>query len=295
MRLSAINALAVSFCTFVAILSTRIPAIAADTGQTALNADHRLSRALGNKDKDAISALLDAKFTFTDTDGKIHSKSDVLTDPAGLASMNGDESDVQTHFYGTVETVLGSHHGARFLHIWVKRPSGWKAFVALDTVVTPAPQASVEKAAGNGDCDNPCRTVPYTPSTRMDKEILATWQKTKMEEWHYDAAGWDKDIGEEFLIINNTTMRDKPARMVIAKKQQADKVGAPGDPIVKMQIFDFGPAAAVMVSDHVPYRGGKPYHNVRVVVRRDGRWQLVISQQTNVKDAAAVPAVAASK
>ncbi len=295
MRQSAINVLAFSFCTFVTIFSTRIPAIAADTEKAALNADHGLSRALGNKDKDAISGLLDSKFTFTDTDGKIHSKSEVLADPSGLASTNGDESDVQTHFYGSVATVLGSHHGARFLRIWVKRPSGWKAFVALDTVVTPAPQASVEIAAGHGDCDNPCRTVPYKPTTKMDKEILATWQKTKTEELNYDVDGWDKDIGDEFLIINNTTIRDKPARMVIARKQQANKVGAPGDPIVKMQIFDFGPAAAVMVSDHVPYRGGKPYHNVRVVVRRDGRWQLVISQQTNVKDAAFVPAVAASK
>jgi hypothetical protein len=90
-------------------------------------------------------------------------------------------------------------------------------------------------------------------------------------------------------------MRNKAERMVIAKKQQADKVGAPGDPVTKMQIFDFGPTAAVIFTDHVPYRGGKPYHNVRVAVKRDGRWQLVISQQTSVKDAAPVPAVAASK
>jgi hypothetical protein len=269
--------------------------VAADNEQAVLRADQSLSAALDKKHKDAIGGLLDAKFTFTDTDGKIHSKPDVLHDPSGLAKMNGDETDVQRHFYGTVETVLGSHHGARFLRIWVKRPSGWKAFVSLDTVVTPAARATVELAAGNGTCDNPCQHVPYTPVTKMDKEILATWQKTKMEEWHYDADGWDKDIGEEFLIINNTTLRNKAERMVIAKKQQADRIGAPGDPITKMQIFDFGPAAAVIISDHVPFRGGKPYHNVRVIVMRDGRWQLVISQQTNVKDAAPVPAVASSQ
>jgi len=295
MRLSSRNALGCACCALVAILATHNPAAAADNEQAVLRADQSLSVALDKKDKDTIGGLLDAKFTFTDTDGKIHSKPDVLHDPSGLAKMNGDETDVQTHFYGTVETVLGSHHGARFLRIWVKRPSGWKAFVSLDTVVTPAARATVELAAGNGTCDNPCQHVPYTPVTKMDKEILATWQKTKMEEWHYDADGWDKDIGEEFLIINNTTMRNKAERMVIAKKQQADKIGAPGDPITKMQIFDFGPAAAVIISDHVPYRGGKPYHNVRVIVMRDGRWQLVISQQTTVKDAAPVPAVASSQ
>jgi hypothetical protein len=287
--------LALSSCALAAILSTTCPAAAADNEQAALRADHALSQALGKNDKAAVSQLLDAKYEFTDTDGKIHNKPDVLGDLSGLATMNGDESAVETHFYGTVETVLGAHHGARFLRIWVKRPAGWKALVALDTVVTPAPHASVEAAAGAGDCDNPCKTVPYTPATKMDKEILAAWQKTKMEELHYDADNWDKDIGAEFYIINNTTMRNKAERMVIAKKQQADKVGAPGDPVTKMQIFDFGPTAAVIFTDHVPYRGGKPYHNVRVAVKRDGRWQLVISQQTTVKDAAPVPAVAASK
>jgi len=274
-----------------------LPAAAATVApeQAALNADQVLSAALQTKNQAALAGLLDAKFTFTDTDGKIHDEADTLRDPSGLAAMSGGETDVQTHFYGTVATVLGSHHGARFLRIWVKRRSAWMLFVELDTVVAPAARASVEAAAGTGDCDNPCQHVPYKPTTKMDKEILATWQKTKMEEWHYDADGWDKDIGDEFLIINNTTMRTKAERMVIAKKQQADKIGAPGDPITKMQIVDFGREAAVMISDHVPYRGGKPYHNVRVMVWRDGRWQLVISQQTAVKDAAPVPPVAASK
>lgn len=285
--------LAVSSCLFATTIAAHTAA--ADTEESALRADRLLAAALADNNKAAVAGLLDTKFTFTDSDGKVHDEAGTLRGLSGLAAMNGDETDVQTHFYGTVETVIGSHHGARFLRIWVKRRSGWKLFVALDTVVTPAARASVEVAAGNGDCDNPCQHVPYKPVTRMDKEILATWQKTKMEEWHYDADGWDKDIADEFLIINNTTMRAKAERMVIARKQQADKVGAPGDPITKMEIFDFGPKAAVMISDHVPYRGGKPYHNVRVIVWRDGRWQLVISQQTNVKDAAPVAPVAAGK
>jgi hypothetical protein len=276
----------------VATLATHAPAKAAVPERGVLRSERSLASALNTRNMRALGRLLDAEFTFTDTDGKVHGRSDLLHDPSALANANGEEKDVQTHFYGTVETILGSHHGARFLHVWVRRHSGWKAFVALDTIVTPASRASVELAAGNGTCDNPCQHVPYSPVTKMDKQILAAWQKTKMEEWHYDADGWDKDIGKEFLIINNTTMRNKTERMVIARKQQADKKGAPGDPITAMRIFDFGPAAAVMLSDHVPYRGGKPYHNVRVVVRRENQWQLVISQQTSVKDAAPVAAVA---
>jgi hypothetical protein len=197
---------------------------------------------------------------------------------------------VQTHFYGRVETVLGVHHNARFLRIWVKRSAGWREFVDLDTPISPktAP-ASVEMAAGQGDCENPCRTVPYKPTTAMDKAILADWQKTKMEEWHPDAVDWPMHIADEFLIINNTTMRNKPERVAIAQKQQAAGVGTPGDPITFMEIHDFGDDAAVMISHHVPHRGGKPYYNVRVWTLRDGRWQLAVSQQSSIQSAAAVP------
>jgi hypothetical protein len=46
----------------------------------------------------------------------------------------------------------------------------------------------------------------------------------------------------------------------------------------------------VIISHHVPRNGGKPYYNVRVWVYRDGRWQIVVSQQTTIKDAPAVDA-----
>src|SRR5579864_2289077 len=258
--------------------------------QAALLAERSLVSSLGKADKSATGKLLDTIFVWTDADGKSRKKAEVLGDfPAYAADNQGDEN-VQTHFYGQVETVLGVHHNARFLRIWVKRPAGWKEFVELDTPIstTTAP-ASVEVAAGQGDCENPCRTVPYKPTTAMDKAILADWQKTKMEEWHPDAVDWPTHIADEFLIINNTTIRNKPERVAIAKKQQEAGVGAPGDPITSMEIHDFGDAAAVMISHHVPHRGGKPYYNVRVWTLRDGRWQLAVSQQTSIQSAVAVP------
>jgi hypothetical protein len=47
-----------------------------------------------------------------------------------------------------------------------------------------------------------------------------------------------------------------------------------------------------MISNHFPYRGGKPYYNVRVWVLRDNRWQLGLSQQSTIQNAAPLPAVA---
>ena len=278
---------------FGALLIGRVAA-ADDNGEAAVQADHSLLEALGKSDKMAAGKLLDANFVWTDVKGKALKKAGVLGDLAAYAADNQGDMDVQTHFYGKVETVIGAHHEARFLRIWVERPEGWREFLELDTPI-PSKAATFggQRSAGSGDCENPCRTVPYTPTTAMDKAILSDWQKTKMEEWHPDAKDWPTHIADEFLIINNNSMRNKAERVVIADKEQESGVGAPGDPITAMDIHDFGDNAAVMISHHAPYRGGKPYYNVRVWTLRDGRWQLAISQQTIIQAAAALPPVAA--
>ncbi len=280
---------------FGALLIGRAAA-AGDAGQAAVEADHSLLNALGKADKVAAAKLLDANFVWTDVDGKSLKKAAVLGHLPAYAADNQGDTDVQSHSYGEVETVYGAHHGARFLRVWVKRPAGWREFLELDTPIAPKSAiASVEREAGTGDCENPCRTVPYKPTTAMDKAILADWQKTKVEEWHPDAKDWPTHIADEFLIINNTSIRNKAERVAIANKQQESGVGAPGAPITAMEIHDFGDNAAVMISHHVPYLGGKPYYNVRVWTLRDGRWQLAISQQTTIQSAAAVPPVGGKK
>jgi hypothetical protein len=116
-----------------------------------------------------------------------------------------------------------------------------------------------------------------------------------MLEWKPDAAQWATFIADEFMIINNTTIRDKEQRVGIAQRQQDAGSGAPGDPVVSMRIFDFGTNSAVMTSQHTPYRGGKPYTNVRIWVLRDNRWQLALSQQVAIQSAAPVQAVASKQ
>jgi hypothetical protein len=260
----------------------------------AAKAAHRAFLAnLANSDRKAVGGALDRRFTWTDAEGTTLSRREVLKAFPALAAANQGDSDVQTHFYGRVLSVRGSHDNARFLRVFVKRRHGWKAFVLLETpVAASAGPASVEQAAGAGDCDNPCRTVPYTPKTAMDKDILAAWQKTKMLEWKPDAAQWASFIADEFMIINNTTVRNKEERVAIAKRQQDAGIGAPGDPVTSMRIYGFGTKSALMISQHTPYRGGKPYTNVRIWVLRDNRWQLALSQQVAIQSATPVAAVA---
>ncbi len=288
------RALSVAFALALIAVPALHRAAHADDAQTVTAADTAFAEALAKGDRQALGSLLDGAFGWTDADGATHGKAQALDHLAALAAETKGETEVQTHFYGALGTVRGSHDGKRFLRIWAKRPDGWRAYLLIDTPVAPRTgQASVEAAAGAGDCDNPCRSVPYTPKTAMDKAILDTWQKTKMIEWKPDAVEWARYIGDEFRIINNTTIRTKPERVAIARTQQEAGAGAPGDPILDMEIHDFGDNAAVMVSHHFPYRGGKPYRNVRVWVLRDGGWQLAISQQATIQSAAPHAAVAA--
>jgi hypothetical protein len=268
-------------------------AVPADNEQAAKEADRAFMANLAKGDQKAIGSVLDRRFAWSDTEGKTRNRREALKDFSALAAANQGDTDVQAHFYGRLYTVRGTHDNARFLRVFVKRRHGWKAFMVLETpIAASGAPASVEQAAGAGDCDNPCRTVPYVPKSEMDKAILTAWQKTKMLEWKPDAAQWANFIADEFMIINNTTARDKEQRVAIAKRQQDAGTGAPGDPVVAMRIYDFGTSSAVMVSQHTPYRGGKPYTNVRIWVLRDNRWQLALSQQVAIQSAEPVAAVA---
>jgi len=259
--------------------------------------DHTFRAALAKHDAKIVPAMIAQDFSWITADGEISDRVMTLAALDTFAAALKDESEVQVHFYGRsingrLATVRGVHNGMRFLRIYARRARGWQAFAMIDTpVATQAGPASVEAQAGQGDCDNPCRTVPYTPKTAMDEAILAAWQKTKMVEWKPDAKVWANFIADEFMIINKTTARTKAEREEIARRQEASGVGTPGDPVVSMRIVDFSDDAAVMFSEHVPVRGGKPYRNIRIWVLRDGRWQLAISQQSEIKSAPAVAAV----
>ena len=278
------------------VLAVRSVAAAGDD-QAILKADQSLLQALGKADKTAVSALLDEKFEWTDVDGNMRNKAEALRDLTALAKDNEGDTDVQTHFYGELDIVFGFHHGARFSRIWVKRPAGWRVITDLDTVKPqPAAAAATPTAPSGpaGDCDNPCRTLPYKPTTAADKAVLKEWQVTKMDEWHPNAADWGTHVADDFLIMNDRSERNKAERVDFAKKQDAAGISAPGDPIVSMTLSDFG-NAVLMISHHVPYRGGKPYYNVRVFVKHGNGWPIAWSQQTTNQSATPVPAVGAKK
>ncbi|HWF38766.1 MAG TPA: DUF4440 domain-containing protein [Candidatus Acidoferrales bacterium] len=278
----------------LASLMLLVTNLAAASGQDSiLQADHSLAEAVQKSNTKATAGLLDTDFVWTDAQGATHDNAATLKDLSQFAADNSGDSG-KSYFYGELGLVYGTHHDDRFMRIWVKRPSGWRLFVDLDTPMAKEARMGAPRSTGStGDCDNPCRTLPYKPATAADKAVLAEWQKTKVDEWHPNADDWATHIADEFMIINNGSARNKPERVALAKKEQAEGIGAPGAPILSMKMYDFG-KAVVMISHHVPYQGGKPYYNVRVFVNRDGHWPLVWSQQTTIHSEAARPPVGAS-
>jgi hypothetical protein len=181
------------------------------------------------------------------------------------------------------------------VRVWAKRTIGWRLFLLLDTPSPPPAQASVDAGAGEGDCNNPCRTLPYKPRTGMDEAIVAAWQQTQLNQWKPNAEAWARHVADEFVFVSNAAIRNREQRLTAIKSAQERGAGIPGDPVTFMRITDFSSDAAVMVTRQVPYRGGKPYFNVRVWVNRDARWQLTLSQQVTMQAAQSVPAIAAKK
>jgi hypothetical protein len=259
----------------------------------AAEADHSLRRAFEKGDRAEVGKLLDTQLEWTDAQGKTLSRAEVLQNLSAPAPDNQDETDVKTYGYRTVEVITGVHHNARFLRIWVKRPEGWRAFVILDTAIASGtPPFSTAASGAIGECENPCRNIPYQPATAADKTIVETLERLKIDEWHPNPDDWARYVVDDVAYVTSAGALSKADRVAhLAQQRQSGAVIVPGDPVISMRIFDFD-EAAVMITQNAPYRGGKPYYSVRVWTELDGRWQLANSQQTTINAARPVAGIA---
>lgn len=161
---------------------------AASHDDAVMQADHSLIAALSSSDSKSAAKLLDADFSWTDEQGQTRDKQATLNEFGAFATENKTDS-VDSHFCGQFGFVYGTHHGARFVRIWVKHQKGWQLFVNVDTPLPdePRPGTSSREAQGSGaDCDNHCRALPFKPLT-SERKILAGWQKFKVDERLFDA------------------------------------------------------------------------------------------------------------
>ncbi len=269
-----------------AVIAPRLNQVAAaGEDPAALQADREFVRAAAKGDQEAVGKLLDAEFTWTDSQGKTYTKGEALTELPQLAVSGDGGANVEHRTYGQVVAVMASHGKAYALRVWVKRPSGWRALVYHE--VTLREQPAAPGGSGVKECENPCKSIPYKPKNEAEQAIVASWQALETGVTAHDSAAWAPHIADEFAMLgsNNDHPLSKADRMATLDLQKQTGVGSAPAPLVSAEMFDFGDAV-VMKCLHQPF-SGKPIRVTRVWIKRDGKWVMSISYQTTIQAAAA--------
>jgi hypothetical protein len=258
----------------------------------ALQADTALQIALKKKDAKAVGVLLDQQFSWTTDSGQALTSAQFLKDAAaGTAVGDTEYNNAKAREYGDLAIVTGvgkrtGHEGTYFSRVWVKRPAGWLLLSHQDTPIlakgSPSqPTAEAKSAASAGVCENPCRTLPYTPKTAEQKEIVKAYETIEVAVDSHDERTWAYHVADEFVGIGRryTGTPDTKAGRVGQIGVSKSKLILPK--MVWGEAFAFGDAG-ILIAEHQPV-GEPPFRVIRLFVNRDGRWQLFHRQETTIK------------
>jgi hypothetical protein len=243
-----------------------------------LLADRSLVHAFENKDKAGVAQVLDADLIWIDATGHRLTRAEVLEKL--LAVANADV-EAPPHVYGETAVVRANHGKMNVLRVWVKRAAGWRMLLYQEVLQVeksepPAGKTSVE-------CVNPCKTIPFQPQTASEREAIASWQGVMRAMAESDADAYAPLIADEFTATD--TFHDRPFnkadRVAQINKQKTTGRRAAPQELLAGDMFDFG--ETVMMVAHEQRPGGKSYFNTRMWVKRDGRWQMLFSFNTQIE------------
>jgi len=286
MRAQTARALISAFLSAASLLAfSSHNAAAADSDAAVKQADRAFVQAVGRRDSAALGKVMDAAFTWTDSEGKTLTAEEVLraVPKDALEDESGVEMNERT--YGQVGAVNVGRGKVHILRMWVQRTGGWKLLVYHE--VKQLEQPSTSPGSGVKECENPCKMVPFQPANEAEAAIIASWQALETGVTAHDAEAWAPHIADEFVQIssNSDHVISKAGRIETLNKQKASGVGSAPTPLVSAKMFDFGDAV-IMTCLHQPY-SGKPIHVSRLWIKRDGKWIMSISYQTTIQAAAA--------
>lgn len=242
-------------------------------------ADRDWLAAIGNHDTAAIARSLHPDVRWTNVEGRTVGATEI--GKALPQSLIGVDATAERHYHvyaplGIVQVDAGKRHELR---VWIEQPSGWRLLVHQEVQSLDAPPTATPGAGA--DCDNPCKRVGLQPKNAAQAAVIAAYQELEIGAETRDVERWASRVGDEFVAASSNSDRvfDKATR--IEGLRQSTMRGLSPTPLMSGTIYDF-PAAAVMISEHVPDRG-RPLHVTRVWVQRDGRWVETLSYQTAVR------------
>jgi hypothetical protein len=136
--------------------------------------------------------------------------------------------------------------------------------------------------APSPECPNPCDFVPYDVTTADERDIIKSFQTLEKAVIRNDAEEWVKHMADEFVVYRTKQHPTTKAQRADALRRQKAinaEIFVAAVEAMKLWVFE---DAAVMRADHLmPGNRRPPYRATRVWVKRDGRWQMAVSQQTN--------------
>jgi hypothetical protein len=244
-----------------------------------LAADRDFTQSAAKSDTAALGKLLDTDFVWIDASGKKVNRAQVLGSVPKLIINRQAPENRHDFDYAQVAVVQTNSGKMHVLRVWVKRPAGWRALVYQEVQSLDAPPKTTPSASQ--DCQNPCKSVGYTPKTETERAIITAYEGLETSAMTHNAADWDAHTGEEFIAASSYSDRllDKPTRL--GELKRANMAGLAPTPLVSGRLFVFGDAA-VLRSHHVANQA-KPLEVTRVFVKRDGKWVEVVSYQTAVQ------------
>jgi hypothetical protein len=256
------------------------PVAASGEDQAVLQADKALVQAIGKADRKAVGKLLDADFTWIDSNGKSQTRAQVLQ--SFPAPANSDV-ELQERTYGRSAVVRANRGRVQVMRIWAKRPFGWQAVLYQEVTLALKSEPASTGGAGSDDCANPCRRIPFQPETESEKEAIASWQGVMKAMANNDNDAYIPLIADEFTATD--THHDRPLNKTdriaqINKQKQTGDKPVPSA-LISARMFDFGETVMMIAREQRP--GAKPYFNTRMWVKRDARWQMLFSFNTRIE------------
>jgi ketosteroid isomerase-like protein len=264
-------------------LHTTIP-----EGLAAARAAYHAARRAG--DRGGLAPLLAPDFTAIDLSGAVHG-------PEGAAALPlaGADATLTAADYGDLVLVterdLSAPEGNLVaVEVWVRQggAGAWRLIVHHANVLAdpsaphshPTPQARPADAPPPV-CENPCLSVPYQPREPAEADIVTAFQTLERAVTRNDADEWVKHMADEFVVYRTRqSLTTKASRAQMLRDHRAINAETFVAAVEAMRLWVFGDAA-VMRADHVmPGNRRPPYRVTRVWVKRDGRWQMALSQQT---------------
>jgi len=274
---NCVNVGAPTFLALTLLLLTATPLRAGDSSPL-LQIDPVFVQVMLHKDAAAAATLLSPDFTWINSTGKRFAREQVLQTFPPIANS---DVEAQVRVYGITAVVRANRGKMNVLRVWVKRGAAWRIMLyqELQQVEKSEPPAGKTSA----ECVNPCKTIPFQPQTANEKEAIASWQGVMRAMAESDADAYAPLIAEEFTATD--TFHDRPYtkadRLAQINKQKTTGTRAAPQELLSAEMFDFG--ETVMMVAHEQRPSGKSYFNTRMWVKRDGRWQMLFSLNTQIE------------